>query len=470
MSQMTPASRRLHGGRIAARGVVRARRGCRRLRRGLYGVLVLMSVAFPVRGDGPGFVGETRCGNPTCHGAALPANPADDPSWRPWKSARTQWLDQNIDRHSRAYRTLTTEASKRIGAYMGIDPTKSDKCLDCHAPAAPRAANSKHQLNEGVSCEQCHGAAELWLEPHKATDWRQQRAEYGAKGFYDNNDFRLRAEKCATCHVEIDHEIVAGGHPPLQFEMVAYAQVMKHWDDREEHPGFTPDPTLWAIGQLVGLRHAAAAIARRAGGNNYQSLGEFAHFKDQNCYQCHHKLVEDAARQAQGHAEMVGILMGVLYPDAKGQLTGRWSDLKTAVNSSAGAAQQKATDLAAWLAPYEQRLQQSPVDKAAAKKILQQILNSGSTLATYRTFAHSRPAGSNVEQVTNLDLPWWYTTGPREQTVLAIQALCGPAFDDKACAATFPELKALVTATNRADQDPGAFNAALGGIKAKLFK
>jgi hypothetical protein len=54
--------------------------------------------------------------------------------------------------------------------------------------------------------------------------------------------------------------------------------------------------------------------------------------------------------------------------------------------------------------------------------------------------------------------------------VLAIQALCGPAFDDKACAATFPELKALVTATNRADQDPAAFNAALGGIKAKLFK
>lgn len=432
---------------------------------GLAALLSVLLVPGVLRAQG--VVGETRCGNPTCHGASLPASPADDPTWKPWKSARTQWLNANIDRHSRAYRTLTTEDSKRIAAYMGIEATKSPKCLVCHAPPAAAAAGSKYKVNEGVTCEHCHGPAERWLDVHKATDWPGKRA--GFPGFVNLNELGTRADKCASCHVEIDHEIVAGGHPPLQFEMVAYAQVMKHWDDSDEHPGVNPDPTLWALGQIVGLRDAAAAIARRAGGDNYQSLGAFHGFKDANCYQCHHKLVEDAARQAQGHAEMVEIVLGAMFPDAKAQLTGRWNDLEAAVRGSAAAAQQKATDLRAWLAPFEERVRTSPPDRAATRRMLQQILNSGATLSAYRTFSHSRQPRSNVERVGNVDLPWWYTTGPREQTALAIQALCPPAFDDKTCAAIFPELKRLVESIDREEQNPGAFNAALSAIKAKLF-
>ena len=73
-------------------------------------------------------------------------------------------------------------------------------------------------------------------------------------------------KKCAPCHVEIDHEIVAGGHPPLQFELVAYAQIMKHWDDQDELPAgsFSLDPTIWSLGQIEGLRSALRMLARRA--------------------------------------------------------------------------------------------------------------------------------------------------------------------------------------------------------------
>ena len=98
-------------------------------------VMLLLSLLSAASATGQGVVGETRCGNPTCHGAALPATPADDPSWKPWKSARTQWLSPNIDRHSRAYRTLTTEDSKRIAGYMGIEATKSHE-----VPGLPRPA------------------------------------------------------------------------------------------------------------------------------------------------------------------------------------------------------------------------------------------------------------------------------------------------------------------------------------------
>lgn len=440
-------------------------------------IALLLLVA--ARSDAGGFVGETRCANPTCHGAALPrpeeiggggANCAPRPagSWAPWKSARTQWLNRNIDRHSRAYATLTTDDAKRIAAFMSIDATASDKCLVCHAPPAPLAANSRHQVKDGVSCEHCHGPAEQWLESHKATDWRQRTADYAGLGFYDNNDFQKRAEKCASCHVEIDHEIMAAGHPPLQFEMVAYAQVMKHWDDCEERPNaFSPEPMLWALGQIVGLRHAATALAHRAGGDDYQSLGVFGHFKDQNCYQCHHKLVEDAARGAQGHVDMTAIVMGVLFPDAKDQLSARWRELRGAVQRSAPAAQQKATELAAWLAPYEDRLLQKGVDQAAARRLLQQLTSIGAENS--RRFSFSRNPSSNTLRVEDVDLPWWYTTGTREQIALGVQALCPPAFDARKCATVFPDLRRLVEATNRDAQDPAAFNAALKSINGKLF-
>src|SRR5690349_6236515 len=41
-------------------------------------------------GEAYGFVGDTKCGNPTCHGSGLPTNDAEKASWKPWKSARTQ--------------------------------------------------------------------------------------------------------------------------------------------------------------------------------------------------------------------------------------------------------------------------------------------------------------------------------------------------------------------------------------------
>ena len=389
--------------------------------------------------------------------------------WRPWKSARTQWLNRNIDRHSRAYQTLTSEDSKRIAGYMGIEATSSPKCLVCHAPPAPLAAGSKHQAKDGVTCEHCHGPAEAWLDVHKATDWPQKRAQYAARGFYNNNDLRLRAEKCATCHVEIDHEIIAGGHPPLQFEMVAYAQVMKHWDDCDEWPPAGADPTLWAIGQIVGLRHAAAAIARRAAGENYQSLSQFPHFKDQNCYTCHHKLVDDATRQAQGHVDMTDVVLGAVDPGAQGQLAARWKELLGAVSSNAAAAAQKAGDLSAWLEPLEGKVAGRAPDQLA-KAMLCRLVAGGPNVGRVRRFAFSRPPSGNVLRLQEIDLPWWYTTGTREQIALGLQALCPPAFSPQQCASIIPDLRNLVAAANRADSDPADFAAALGSIRGKLCK
>jgi hypothetical protein len=418
---------------------------------------------------GHGFVGETRCANPTCHGVALPSDPAAQPGWRPWKSARTQWLNRNIDRHSRAFATLEGEDSKRIARYMGIEATSSDKCLACHAPAAAAAPGGRHRRQDGVSCEHCHGPAEEWLEPHAEKTWPQKRAQFLDRGFYDNNDLALRAEKCASCHLEIDHEIVAGGHPPLQFEMVAYAQIMKHWDDADERTegAFSLDPTIWSVGQVVGLRQAAMMIERRAGEQNYQSIGRFAHFEQRECYQCHHKLVADALRQAAGHYAMVKIIAGALEADSAGEIDSRWAALAAAVPASADLARVKAQDLEASLRKLEEKLLRTEVQREAARAMLLRITSAGDQAKGVRRFAWERVPRSNVLRIENIDLPWWYTTGAPEQTALAIQALCEPVAGRR-CDDIYADLRALVGAADRENFQAQQFSRSLGEIHRKL--
>lgn len=63
--------------------------------------------------------------------------------------------------HANAFKTLATPEAKAEAAKQGIaDPQKDPKCLKCHATAAAMTApdpTSKLTMEEGVSCESCHG-------------------------------------------------------------------------------------------------------------------------------------------------------------------------------------------------------------------------------------------------------------------------------------------------------------------------
>ncbi|MCC6849509.1 MAG: hypothetical protein IT294_13490 [Deltaproteobacteria bacterium] len=425
-----------------------------------------MLTATPVAA-GPGFLGDGRCGNPTCHGAGLPNREKPDPKWRPWKSARTQWINTNIDRHSRAYRTLETDEGRTIARYMGIEATQSDKCLACHAPAATAAPGGRYKKSDGVTCEHCHGPAELWLEPHSQKDWPQTRRQYVSKGFYDNDDYVLRARNCARCHVAIDHEIVAGGHPPLQFELVAYAQIMKHWDDQDELPAgaFSVDPTIWALGQVTGLRDALRMLSERADGANYQSFDQFPHFADRNCYTCHHKLVDDALRQARGHYLMVDAVLSGVATGKRDELAGLWNAVAAAVPSSPQAAKQKADAMIGWLGALEGRL--DAIDQSATRRMLARVTAGGDRLKLAERFSFSRSKSSNCVDIDNPSTPWWWTTGGPEQSYLAIRALCRPAWGDR-CDVVKSDMRTMLDAIDRFAYKPDQFAASLGAVGAKL--
>lgn len=69
-------------------------------------------------------------------------------------------------KHSQAYAVLASPEAKKVASAKGIaDPQKDEKCLKCHLTAynAPAEMLTKtYSIEEGVSCESCHGPGEKY--------------------------------------------------------------------------------------------------------------------------------------------------------------------------------------------------------------------------------------------------------------------------------------------------------------------
>ncbi len=106
----------------------------------ILGVLFLFSASFAAHK----YVGEKKC--KMCHKLEKYGNQQEV-----WENSL----------HSKAFETLGTAKAKEAAKKLGIDdPQKSEKCLRCHvagydAPAEEKAAT--YSMEEGVSCEACHG-------------------------------------------------------------------------------------------------------------------------------------------------------------------------------------------------------------------------------------------------------------------------------------------------------------------------
>ena len=232
--------------------------------------------------NGPG-----GCAASNCHGSVKPKNVA---GIQIWQNEFSIWAAQ--DKHARAYSVLSNPVSMRMGKILNIDqPSKSEKCLVCHALYVPPDLRATtFQLDDGVSCENCHGPAVGWLGPHTTENWKHlSAAEKSKYGMYDTRDLVKRSEKCATCHVgtadkQVDHEMIAAGHPDLTFELDSFSAAMpRHWKvAREETPWIGVQS--WAIGQAVQLRESLNRLSRRASSSTWPDYAEL------DCFACHHAL------------------------------------------------------------------------------------------------------------------------------------------------------------------------------------
>jgi len=194
------------------------------------------------------FVGAAGCESSSCHGGAGEKH-----------NQYLTWLQKDF--HTRSYAILTNARSARIADTLGLPAAQeSGRCTVCHSPfrsvAPARLAPTAH-ADEGVSCENCHSAAEPWLRGHTRKDWTY--AMRTTAGMRDLRSFYVRANVCVACHQNLDSDIAKAGHPELTFELDGQSVAEpKHWRDDDPQSGLR----AWLVGQAVALREMSWALSK----------------------------------------------------------------------------------------------------------------------------------------------------------------------------------------------------------------
>ncbi len=135
------------------------------------------------------YIGVDKC--KSCHGAAESGD------------QHGKWL---ASKHAKAFETLSSEESKKLGAEKGVaDVTKADECVSCHVTAfgVPDDQIKKgFDRAKGVQCETCHGPGDAHMKARFAA---------AAKGDAPAGPVQIPAgeiisvpteETCKACHNE----------------------------------------------------------------------------------------------------------------------------------------------------------------------------------------------------------------------------------------------------------------------------
>ena len=248
-------------------------------------------------GVGGKYIGVASCVNSGCHGSTQPLNASPI-----LQNEYYTWL--NHDRHAQSYNVLFNAQSARIARNMRLKrPANEEKvCLDCHTTnVRPSEVEGQVDREDGVQCEACHGPASGWRGEHTDEGWTH--AQNVERGMIDLKSLPVRAHLCHRCHLgnpekEVDHELIASGHPLLAFELDNYATSMpSHWKRNDARDGVN----AWAVGQVMKFRDSLGNLARHARGD------EWPEFSDMSCYNCHHALRGSQWRQERGWPDRAGL-------------------------------------------------------------------------------------------------------------------------------------------------------------------
>jgi len=347
------------------------------------------------------YIGPGGCSATSCHGSIRPREDS-----RILQTEYSTWVVK--DKHSRAYLALTGMVGERMAKILKLN-TKAEeapKCLVCHSLSIPADKRARSfDASEGVSCENCHGPAGGWLGDHIRGN--QMHDESVKRGMVELRDIGHRTEKCLECHLGtptqfVDHEMIAGGHPDLYFELDSFAAAMpRHWKvPRESAPGKPAEDANmlgmreWSAGQAYQLRAALDRVSWRAKGKVWPEYSEL------DCFACHHALgpADKSWRQEHGYPDrragdpawqpsryivfmhVVEVVdpgtaqdLGAKMAKVQGEMNKLVPDPNTVV-SAAGAAAPVAQRLA-------EKFQTMSYDPALAKRVMASIANDSDHIA-----------------------------------------------------------------------------------------
>lgn len=142
-----------------------------------FGLLIIFSLTLiSFAADKPEYVGADKC--KTCHKAEK-----NGQQFKLWSEKK----------HAQAYKDLKSDQAKKKVEVMGVkDPLKDEKCLSCHSTAfGMKNIAASLKIDEGVSCEACHGPGSLYK---KITVMKDKKAAM-AVGMLEANE-----ATCKQCH------------------------------------------------------------------------------------------------------------------------------------------------------------------------------------------------------------------------------------------------------------------------------
>ena len=235
-------------------------------------------------------LGTGSCSSSACHG-----NAGQNTHINIMTNEYIIWSKQ--DAHSKAWKVLKNEDSLIIAKHLGIkDPSSDKQCLNCHSPGMikDRTGNIQ-QSNEGVNCESCHGSSENWIKSHTQ---KNSSHEVNVKnGLIDLVNLESRAKVCLECHLgaknsaEVNHQLIAAGHPRLTFELDTFTQITPHhWkidtDYINRKGTYSPTKAL-LIGQITRQIELIDLY------KNFYNKHNKTDYTFTYCYSCHHSLKDD---------------------------------------------------------------------------------------------------------------------------------------------------------------------------------
>ncbi len=241
------------------------------------------------------YLGAGSCASSNCHGSVKA-----QPGSTILRNEYITWYKEEA--HSRAFERLKNNDSKRIAQLLGLGaPDQEQLCLECHATyVAPGSRGPKFRLQDGVSCESCHGPSEGWIKSH--TSREATHGDNVSKGMFDIVSLKARATICLKCHFGTDdqtvnHRLIGAGHPRLTFELDFFSLLQpNHWqvdDDYVKRKSGYSSARAWLVGQVLRSSDMMDMLLSKKRSKN----GAMPELTAYYCYSCHHNLTADQWKQ-----------------------------------------------------------------------------------------------------------------------------------------------------------------------------
>lgn len=227
------------------------------------------------------YLGVASCSSSNCHGTSKVTR-----SSQILHNEFLTWFKE--DNHAKAYKTLLTDEAKKIAVNLGLKaPHQEQACLSCHATLTPKERQGERfNIEDGVGCESCHGAAEGWIGSHAEKGVSHE--DNVKAGLTDLVSPINRAMMCTSCHYgddsrPLNHRLYGAGHPRVGFELDTYESVMpRHWLVDEEYAqrkaSYSPTKA-WLAGQYALTERFLNKLAKDP---------QHPDFSLYSCYSCHH--------------------------------------------------------------------------------------------------------------------------------------------------------------------------------------